>query len=78
MDIQSRLLAPEIPLDRMTLCIENRLAGQVRDLEVEWVSDQRLIIRGRTATYHARQLVEQALIDFLGDAVNLVDEIDVR
>jgi hypothetical protein len=40
----------------------NRLSGRVQDFHVE-VRDAGLVLQGRTRTYHAKQLVQQAVME---------------
>ncbi len=41
----------------------NRVAnGRIRDLHVVY-SDERIILQGRSRTYHAKQLAHQAVLD---------------
>jgi hypothetical protein len=42
--------------------IERRASGQIRDLRVE-CQDEMIVIKGRSRTYHAKQLAQQAVLD---------------
>ncbi len=66
-----------VAFDDLALSVEGRMAGQVRDLIVEVSAGRRIVLRGRTTTYHARRRVEQTVLDLLGASVDLIDEIDV-
>lgn len=60
-------------------CVESRVqhlfAGRVRDFRV-LIRDQGLVLKGRTRTYHARQLVRQAAIEAAGMPI-VADELEV-
>jgi uncharacterized protein YcaQ len=56
--------------------IERRLGNQVRDLRVV-ARPTGLILQGRTATYHAKQLAQHAAMD-LATVPILSNEIEVR
>ncbi len=43
--------------------IERRASGRIRDLHVVY-SDDRIILQGRSRTYHAKQLAQQAVLDY--------------
>src|SRR4051794_11503862 len=49
--------------------IERRACGRIRDLHVV-LSENQIILQGRTRTYHAKQLAQEAALDLAsGDAV---------
>jgi uncharacterized protein YcaQ len=56
--------------------IERRLGNQVRDLRVV-ARPTGLILQGRTATYHAKQLAQHAAME-LATLPILANEIEVR
>jgi hypothetical protein len=56
--------------------IERRLGNQVRDLRVV-ARPTGLILQGRTATYHAKQLAQHAAME-LATLPILSNEIEVR
>jgi hypothetical protein len=62
--------------ERLEGYIELKSSGRIRDLHVV-CSDDMIIIRGRSRTYHAKQLAQQAALDFTdGDAL-LTNQIEV-
>lgn len=56
--------------------IERRLGNQVRDLRVV-ARPTGLILQGRTATYHAKQLAQHAVMEMATLPI-LSNEIEVR
>ena len=42
--------------------IERKASGRIRDLHVV-CSDEMIILQGRSRTYHAKQLAQQAVLD---------------
>ena len=63
--------------EELTLLMENRLGGRVRDLRVQMGEDHRIILQGRVNTYFAKRLIHQTVLDMLGDSVELANEIVV-
>jgi len=61
-------------------CLENlmfrRLGNRVRDLRIV-VRPDGVILQGRTATYHAKQLAQHAAME-LADLPILANDIEVR
>lgn len=55
--------------------VQSRLGGRIRDLEVH-VRQNGLILKGRTATYHAKQLAQHAVME-LGWLPLLANDIEV-
>lgn len=55
--------------------VHRRLAGRVRDLRV-LIRDNGLILQGRAATYHAKQLAQHAVME-LGQLPILANDIEV-
>jgi hypothetical protein len=47
--------------------IQNRTGRRIRDLAVELVAE-RIILRGHTTTYYAKQLAQQGVREVLPDA----------
>jgi hypothetical protein len=62
--------------ERLESLIERRLGNQIRDLRVV-VRQTGLILQGRAATYHAKQLAQHAAMD-LATVPILSNEIEVR
>jgi hypothetical protein len=62
--------------ERIECQIERRLCGRIFDLHIVCSSD-RVVLRGRSRTYHAKQLAQDAALDLTGGAPRLVNEIVV-
>jgi hypothetical protein len=60
--------------ERVGSHLESKFRGQVQYLQVV-CSDGRLIVRGRTRTYHVRQLAQQAVLDLTEGYPLLVNQI---
>ena len=56
-------------------CVQSRLNGRIRNLRIE-VSDQGLVLRGHTETYHAKQLAQHAVLEACELPI-LANEIEV-
>jgi hypothetical protein len=56
--------------------IERRLCGRIFDLYVVCFDD-RIVLRGRSRTYHAKQLAQEMALDLTGGTPGLVNEIVV-
>jgi len=56
--------------------IERRASGRIRDLHVV-CSEDMIILMGRSRTYHAKQLAQQAVLDLTGGRPALANEIVV-
>ena len=56
--------------------IERRACGRIRDLHVV-CSDDLIILQGRTRTYHAKQLAQEAVFDLTGGRRTLANQIVV-
>jgi len=56
--------------------IIRRAGGQIRNLVVLAPGD-RIILRGRSRTYHAKQLAQEAALELTGGRPMLVNEIEV-
>lgn len=50
--------------------------GRISDLEVEY-SDDRILLRGRSRTYHAKQVAQQAVLDLTDGFPLLANQIVV-
>jgi hypothetical protein len=70
-------LAPPVATDeeRLENMLLRRLGNRVRDLRVT-VLPAGVILQGRTATYHAKQLAQHAAME-LGDMPILANDIEV-
>ena len=71
-NLLSSHVADEENLERQ---IQSRLGTRVKDLRIE-VRAGGLVIHGRAATYHAKQLAQHAAVELAGVPV-LVNDIDV-
>ena len=56
--------------------IERRASGRIRDLHVE-CSEDMIILKGRSRTYHAKQLAQQVVLDLTGGHPALANQIVV-
>jgi hypothetical protein len=56
--------------------IERRACGRIRDLHVV-CSDEIIILMGRSRTYHAKQLAQEAVLDFTDGRPALANQIVV-
>jgi hypothetical protein len=62
--------------ERIGSHLEGKFCGQVQYLQVV-CAEGRLILRGRTRTYHVRQLAQQAVLDLTEGYPLLVNQIMV-
>jgi hypothetical protein len=62
--------------ERLEGYIERRASGRIRDLRVV-CSDDAIILQGRSRTYHAKQLAQQAVLDLTGGYPLLTNQIVV-
>lgn len=62
--------------DRVSAHIVRRTCGQVRELLVE-ADDDRIVLRGRSRTYHIKQLAQEAALLETGGWPPLLNEIVV-
>lgn len=62
--------------DRLPGHIERRTGGRVRDVHVT-CSWGVLILQGRSRTYHAKQLAQEAALDLAGGRYDLANQIVV-
>jgi hypothetical protein len=56
--------------------IERKACGRIRDLHVIYAGDM-LVIEGRSRTYHAKQLAQEAALDFTHGHAPLANHIVV-
>lgn len=56
--------------------IERRASGQIRDLHVV-CQDDMIILQGRSRTYHAKQLAQQAVLEIANAGQGLANQIIV-
>jgi hypothetical protein len=56
--------------------IERRACGRIRDLHVV-LSENQIILQGRARTYHAKQLAQEAALEFSADDSILSNQIVV-
>jgi hypothetical protein len=66
--------APE-EIDRIVARVQHQLSGRLRELRLD-VSDAGLVLRGRSPTYHAKQLAQHAVMGAT-DLPILRNEIEV-
>lgn len=62
--------------ERIEGCIERKACGRIRDLHVV-LTDNVIILQGRSRTYHAKQLAQEAALDFAGEGAVLANQIVV-
>ena len=62
--------------ERIEGYIERRASGRIRDLHVV-CSDDLIILQGRSRTYHAKQLAQQAVLDLMDGHPVLANQIVV-
>jgi hypothetical protein len=63
-------------LESLESLIQRRLGGRIRDFHVV-ARDRGIILQGRTATYHMKQLAQHAAME-LCDLPILANDIEVR
>ena len=67
------------PRDRIEEIVERevrlRTSGRIRGLEVR-VADGQVVIRGRTSTYYAKQLVTHAALEN-AECLSVMNEVEV-
>ncbi len=72
--------APGTPIrslaERLEGYIEQRACGRIRDLHVI-CHGSRIILEGRSRTYHAKQLAQEAVLDLTDGQVDLTNHIMV-
>jgi hypothetical protein len=62
--------------ERLEGYIEQRASGRIRDLHVVCSNDM-IILQGRSRTYHAKQLAQQAVLDLTDGQTLLTNQIVV-
>lgn len=62
--------------ERLEGYIEQKASGRIRDLHVV-CSDDMIILQGRSRTYHAKQLAQQAVLDLTDGHALLTNQIVV-
>jgi osmotically-inducible protein OsmY len=62
--------------ERLEGYIEQKASGRIRDLHVV-CSDGGIILQGRSRTYHAKQLAQQAVLDLTDEHTLLTNQIVV-
>jgi hypothetical protein len=62
--------------ERIEGCIERMASGRIRDLHVVCSEDE-IILQGRSRTYHAKQLAQQAVLDMTDGHASLTNQIVV-
>jgi len=62
--------------ERLEGYIESRASGRIRDLHVVCSGDS-IILQGRSRTYHAKQLAQQAVLDLTDGHPVLTNQIVV-
>jgi hypothetical protein len=64
------------PSEQLEVLVQRRLGGRILDLRLI-VQPQGVILQGRAATYHAKQLAQHAAMDLTRLPV-LANDIEVR
>ncbi len=64
------------PLTILEITINNRLGNRVRNLKLELNGENKLIIKGCTETYYAKQLAQHAVME--SGYVIAANEIEVK
>ncbi len=62
--------------EQLEALVQRRIGGRVRDLRI-LIRPGGIILRGRTGTYHAKQLAQHAGMEVAGVPI-LANEIEVR
>jgi hypothetical protein len=62
---------------RIAAHVERRACGRIRDLIVTCYGDL-VVLRGRSRTYHAKQLAQEAVLDLLDGPSRLANRIVVH
>lgn len=63
-------------VERLEGHIENKIGGRIRDLRVELTED-RIIIKGKARSHHAKQLAHEAALDLTDGTTILANHITV-
>ncbi len=61
--------------ERLEALMQRRLGNRIRDLRVK-LRPEGVVLHGRTATYHAKQLAQHAAME-LGNVAILANDIEV-
>lgn len=71
-------IPPATPAEQLEQLVFRHLLGQcqIRNLRV-LIQDERVVLRGETDTYYAKQLAQHAVLDVTGLPI-LANEIEVR
>ncbi len=64
------------PKEQLEVLLQRRLGNRVRDLSV-LVRPEGIVLQGRTATYHAKQLAQHAAMELCPLPI-LINDIEVR
>lgn len=75
MDLHGAVEPVAAEAELLELLVQRRLGNQVRDLRLV-VRQDGLILRGRSATYHAKQLAQHAAME-LSDLPVIANDIEV-
>lgn len=62
--------------ERLEGYIERMASGRIRDLHVS-CSDDHIVLNGRSRTYHAKQIAQQAVLDLIESPASLANMIVV-
>jgi len=62
--------------ERLCGYIESKASGRIRDLRVVCTEGQ-VILTGRSRTYHAKQLAQEAALDLIAGRPTLANQIEV-
>ena len=73
--IAETLVSPDEYLESLESLIQRRLGGRIRDLHVV-ARDNGIILQGRAATYHTKQLAQHAAMEISGMPI-LANDIEV-
>ena len=68
-------LRPVLETERLEGLLSHRLGSRIHDLRIVH-EDAGLVLRGRTATYHAKQVAQHAVMQMSGVPI-LANEIEV-
>jgi hypothetical protein len=69
------LLSPQTISERIERCVRLRTGGMIRGLRVD-VTDEEVVISGRTTTYYNKQLATHAALDAAKE-ISLKNDIEV-
>lgn len=63
-------------IERLECQIERRACGRIRDLHVQCMDDL-IVLKGRSRTYHAKQIAQEAVLDSIDAHYMLANQIVV-